>query len=69
MNLDYSLTLRNHIVHPLVVAGVEGISTALSTLHEYSLVKDDLDSLLELTSWPNCKDPMSRVDSKVGLFV
>lgn len=65
MNLDYSVPLRDHIVRPLVVNGAEGVSTALSVLHEYNLVKEDLDSLLELTSWPNSKDPMSKVDSKV----
>lgn len=65
MNLDYSVPLRDHIVRPLVVSGAEGVSKALGALHEYNLVKEDLDSLLELTSWPNSKDPVSKVDSKV----
>lgn len=34
-------------------------------MSHYHLVKDDVESLNELSSWPGHKDPMSTIPSKV----
>lgn len=34
-------------------------------MNHYHLVKDDVDSLNELSSWPGQKDPMSDIPAKV----
>ncbi|XP_046686070.1 replication factor C subunit 1 [Homalodisca vitripennis] len=65
MNLDYVVPLERSIVSPLVRDGSAGIPQALSILSEYSLVREDLESLSELSSWPNTKTLFSEVESKV----
>lgn len=49
--------------------GTEGIDEALSVLREYSLLRDDLESLAEITSWPGLPASFSRLDSKVLIDV
>lgn len=66
INLEYAPYLRNRIVEPLLKDGSDGAKSALEMLHEYDLLKEDLDSLNEICSWPNSVDPMSKIDSKVG---
>jgi replication factor C subunit 1 len=34
-------------------------------MNEYSLTRDDFDTIIELATWPNQKDLMSAIDSKV----
>lgn len=34
-------------------------------MNEYSLTRDDFDTILELATWPGQKDPMSQIESKV----
>ena len=38
-------------------------------MNEYSLTRDDFDTILELATWPGQKDPMSLIDSKVKAAV
>lgn len=34
-------------------------------MNEYSLTRDDFDTILELATWPGSKDPSTMIDSKV----
>ncbi|XP_049763833.1 replication factor C subunit 1 [Schistocerca cancellata] len=63
--LDYLPYIRDAIVKPLISEGAPGVPQALSVLKKYYLLREDLESLLELSSWPDQRDPMSMVDSKV----
>ncbi|XP_017081751.2 replication factor C subunit 1 [Drosophila eugracilis] len=65
MRLDYAPFLLNNIVRPLVKDGQEGVSGALDAMKEYHLLREDLDSLVELTSWPGKKSPFDAVDGRV----
>ncbi|XP_069671392.1 replication factor C subunit 1 [Periplaneta americana] len=65
VNLDYLTHIRDSVVRPLIKDGVEGVPTTLSFMQNYYLTREDIDSILELSLWPNQKDPMSQVDSKV----
>lgn len=66
MNLDYVVPLESSIVSPLLNEGADGIPQALEVLSEYCLVREDLESLGELTSWPSTQNRFSQVESKVN---
>lgn len=44
---------------------LDGVEEALSVIKEYRLLREDLESLVELSTWPGTKSPMDSVDSKV----
>ncbi|GLV41620.1 Germ line transcription factor 1 [Carabus blaptoides fortunei] len=66
VNLDYLPFLRDAIVRPMAERGADGIPDALHTMQAYSLLREDLTSILELSHWPKTKDPFETgVESKV----
>lgn len=65
INLDYVAPLRNAIVRPLATDGSDGVEAAVNVMNQYHLLREDLDSLVELSLWPGQRDPMQFVDSKV----
>ena len=65
INLDYIKPLRDAIVRPLAVDGNEGVDAAVNVMSHYHLLREDMDSLTELSLWPGDRDPMQVVDSKV----
>ncbi|XP_063867736.1 replication factor C subunit 1-like isoform X2 [Scylla paramamosain] len=65
VGMDYCEMMRDTIVTPLVKHGAEGVDEAVEAMNSYDLLREDLESLLELSSWPNSKNPMSTVESKV----
>ncbi|XP_060864496.1 replication factor C subunit 1 isoform X2 [Metopolophium dirhodum] len=65
INLDYLTTLRNKILKPLIDEGSDGVHKSLDFMNHYHLVKDDVESLNELSSWPGHKDLMSDIPAKV----
>ncbi|CAH1400525.1 unnamed protein product [Nezara viridula] len=64
INLDYCYALREKVSRPLL-QGTEGIEESLSVMREYCILREDIESLSELTAWPGVQDPFSKVDSKV----
>lgn len=67
--LEHGQGLRNHIVGPLVSEGTMGVEQAVSRMHSYSLMRNDLDNLLELTKWPDYPDIFGALDRKTkGAF-
>lgn len=65
MCLDYLPYLRDKIVGPMIREGVAGVEKSLDVMKSYHLLREDLDSIIELAHWPGQKDVMSLVDSKV----
>lgn len=65
VSMDYCEMMRDTIVTPLVKRGADGVDEAVEAMNSYDLLREDLESLLELSSWPNSKNPMSTVESKV----
>ncbi|XP_046433151.1 replication factor C subunit 1 isoform X1 [Neodiprion fabricii] len=65
INLDYLKHLRDAVVKPLVDNGAEGTATALNVMNYYHLLREDLDSLTEVSLWPGQHDPMQALESKV----
>lgn len=65
IRLDYAPFLLANIVRPLKEHGNDGVDESLKVLQEYRLLREDIDSLIELTSWPGKKSPMDAVDGRV----
>uniref|UniRef100_A0AAG5CZT0 Replication factor C subunit 1 n=1 Tax=Anopheles atroparvus TaxID=41427 RepID=A0AAG5CZT0_ANOAO len=65
IRLDYAPHLLRSIVQPLQRRGAEGVNDSLEVIKEYRLLREDIDSLVELSTWPKCKSPMDSVDGKV----
>ena len=61
---DYGQALRDHVIAPLVKQGADGVDQAVSNMGEYSLLREDLDGLIEVTQWPDKPDSLRAVDSK-----
>lgn len=51
---------------PLVNEKADGIHKSLEVLESYHLLREDLDSLTEMSLWSGQRDPMILVDSKVS---
>lgn len=65
IRMDYAPYILNAIVNPLKKHGSDGIEEALNVIKEYRLLREDIDSLIELTTWPGKKNPWESVDGKV----
>ncbi|KPI93596.1 Replication factor C subunit 1 [Papilio xuthus] len=63
--LDYAMHLRDAVVNPLLTHKADGIQQSLDILESYHLLREDLDSLIELSLWPGQRNPMILIDSKV----
>ena len=64
VRLDYAQFIVQAIVRPLKEKGAEGVKDALDVIKEYRLLREDIESLLELTSWGLSKNPWEQIDSK-----
>ncbi|XP_064547571.1 replication factor C subunit 1 [Drosophila montana] len=62
VRLEYAPHLLANIVRPLAQ---EGVPAALQVMKDYHLLREDLESLMELTTWPGKKSPMDAVDGRV----
>lgn len=65
VNLDYLHYLRQALLHPLQRHGAEGAAQAVQLLDDYQLLKEDVDSIMEISVWGGKPDPYSKLDSKV----
>ena len=69
LNQDFAQYLRDAIVKPMTGQdGSSGIAKSVQVMNDYSLLREDLDNLIELSTWEEgsgISDPMKNVDSKV----
>lgn len=65
VRMDYAPFILAAIVVPLKEQGVDGVPRALEVMREYRISREDIDSLVELASWPGVKSPFDAVESKV----
>lgn len=63
--MDYLPYMRNSLTEPLVRREAEGVPEVIQLMDEYDIIKEDYDNILEVTKWPNSKDPMAALSSKV----
>ncbi|XP_031626395.1 replication factor C subunit 1 isoform X2 [Contarinia nasturtii] len=65
IRLDYAPFLLHNIVQPMIDDQNDGVEESLNVMKEYRLLREDIDSLVELTSWPGKKSEWDSVDGRV----
>lgn len=65
LNLDFIQHLRDAILRPMIKEGSDGVADSVQVMNQYSLLREDLDNLLEIAQWPDRADPMKNIESKV----
>ncbi|XP_053110032.1 replication factor C subunit 1 isoform X2 [Hemicordylus capensis] len=65
VNLEYLSYLRDAIVRPLTCLGTEGVQDAVVFMDSYYLMKEDVENIMEVTSWGGKPSAFSKLDSKV----
>ncbi|XP_015683892.1 replication factor C subunit 1-like [Protobothrops mucrosquamatus] len=65
VNLDYLSYLRDAVVRPLTCQGSEGVRDAVAFMDSYCLLREDVENLMEVTSWAGKPSPFSSLDPKV----
>ncbi|XP_051715496.1 replication factor C subunit 1 isoform X2 [Ctenopharyngodon idella] len=65
INLDYLPYLRSAILEPLQSQGSEGANQSVKLMDDYDIIKEDVDNMMEISTWGGQPDPYSKLDSKV----
>ncbi|XP_054845784.1 replication factor C subunit 1 isoform X2 [Eublepharis macularius] len=65
VNLDYLSYLKDAVVRPLCCLGTDGVQEAVAFMDSYCLMKEDIENLMEITSWGGKPSAFSKVNSKV----
>ncbi|XP_031416059.1 replication factor C subunit 1 isoform X1 [Clupea harengus] len=65
VNLDYLPYMRSALLEPLQRAGAEGASQSVQLMDDYNLIKEDVDCIMEISTWGGRPDPYSKLDPKV----
>ncbi|XP_060516743.1 replication factor C subunit 1 [Cylas formicarius] len=65
IKLDYAVPLYHSIVKPLLTEGVNGISKSLDVMKSYSLLREDLNNLVDLCQGFGNKNIFNDVESRV----
>ena len=62
--LDYGQRLKDHICAPIIDHGTDGVDQAINSMQNYSLLREDLDGLVEVTQWPDKANFRKAMDRK-----
>uniref|UniRef100_A0A8C8RXB8 Replication factor C subunit 1 n=1 Tax=Pelusios castaneus TaxID=367368 RepID=A0A8C8RXB8_9SAUR len=65
VNMDYLSYLRDALVQPLASLGTEGVQDTITFMDSYCLMKEDVESIMEISSWGSKPSPFSKLDPKV----
>nr|XP_023685377.1 replication factor C subunit 1 isoform X3 [Paramormyrops kingsleyae] len=65
INLDYLPYLRSALLEPLQRYGADGATKAVQLMNDYDIIKEDMDSIMEISTWGGQPDPYSKLDPKV----
>ncbi|XP_074655987.1 replication factor C subunit 1-like isoform X2 [Tubulanus polymorphus] len=65
LNLDYRPHLKHALTKPLFGDDSTRVGEVVALLDEYSLLKDDFDSVMEISQWSNSPDVMSKILPKI----
>ena len=63
--MDYLPQMRRRLTSPLVKQQTEGVPEVIDFMDKYDINREDFDNILDVTSWPHLKDPMTHVETKV----
>ncbi|MBN3281955.1 RFC1 factor, partial [Polyodon spathula] len=65
VNMEYLPFLRDSLVRPMAGRGTEGVPEAVQLMDDYCLMKEDVDNIMEISTWGGRPDPFSKLDPKV----
>ncbi|GIY35893.1 replication factor C subunit 1 [Caerostris darwini] len=63
--LDYLPLLKRALTQPLIQKETEGIPDVLKMMENYFLLREDFDSIIDLSLWFNQTDPRTKIITKV----
>jgi replication factor C subunit 1 len=67
--MEYLPYMRTLLSKPLANEGASAVESVISTLDAYDLMREDFDSIMELTAWSTSANSLDKVDSKVTQYV
>ncbi|KAM6077109.1 replication factor C subunit 1 isoform 2-T2 [Chlamydotis macqueenii] len=65
VNLEYLSYLRDALVQPLKDFGADGVQEAITFMDSYCLMKEDIENIMEISTWGGKPSPFSKLDPKV----
>ncbi|OPJ71031.1 replication factor C subunit 1 [Patagioenas fasciata monilis] len=65
VNMEYLSYLRDALVQPLKDFGADGVQEAIKLMDSYCLMKEDIDNIMEISTWGGKPSPFSMLDPKV----
>ncbi|KAM9295280.1 replication factor C subunit 1 isoform 2-T2 [Morus bassanus] len=65
VNMEYLSYLRDALVQPLKEFGADGVQEAITFMDSYCLMKEDIDNIMEISTWGGKPSPFSKLDPKV----
>uniref|UniRef100_K7FN75 Replication factor C subunit 1 n=1 Tax=Pelodiscus sinensis TaxID=13735 RepID=K7FN75_PELSI len=65
VNMEYLSYLRDALVRPLTSMGTEGVQDAVTFMDSYCLMREDVENIMEISSWGGKPTPFSKLDPKV----
>ncbi|XP_069058165.1 replication factor C subunit 1 [Pleurodeles waltl] len=65
MNMDYLPYMRDALVRPLASHGADGVQEVVDFMDTYYLIKEDVENIMEISSWGGKPSPFSKLDPKV----
>ncbi|NWV50932.1 RFC1 factor, partial [Daphoenositta chrysoptera] len=65
VNMEYLSYLRDALVQPLKDFGADGVQQAVTFMDSYCLMKEDVENIMEISTWGGKASPFSKLDPKV----
>ncbi|NXG61709.1 RFC1 factor, partial [Hemiprocne comata] len=65
VNMEYLSYLRDALVQPLKDFGADGVQEAVTFMDSYCLTKEDVENIMEISTWGGKPSPFSKLDPKV----
>ncbi|XP_057881356.1 replication factor C subunit 1 isoform X3 [Melospiza georgiana] len=65
VNMEYLSHLRDALVQPLRDFGADGVQQAITFMDSYCLMKEDVENIMEISTWGSKPSPFSKLDPKV----
>ncbi|XP_063193153.1 replication factor C subunit 1 isoform X3 [Chroicocephalus ridibundus] len=65
VNMEYLPCLRDALVQPLKDLGADGVQETITFMDSYCLMKEDIENIMEISTWGGKPSPFSKLDPKV----
>ncbi|NWV09073.1 RFC1 factor, partial [Ptilonorhynchus violaceus] len=65
VNMEYLSYLRDALIQPLKDFGTDGVQAAITFMDSYCLMKEDIDNIMEISTWGGKPSGFSKLDPKV----